>query len=75
MKCLGRASELVRIGFIPGPSSLSLHLPVISTHAPRHALGAADADPVSKERVTVSSSPNFIVNLPCPFSDPQCIDE
>jgi hypothetical protein len=59
----------------PGPGSLSLHFPVINSHAPKHAPGAADADPVSKERVTISSSPLFITNLPCPFPDPQCIDE
>ena len=61
--------------FHPGPGLLSLHFPVISRHAPKHAPGAADADPVSKERVTISSFPHFIINLPCPFSDPQCIDE
>lgn len=61
--------------FHPGPCSLSLHFPVINSHAPKHAPGAADADPVSKERVTISCSPHFIINIPCPFPDPQCIDE
>jgi hypothetical protein len=60
--------------FHPGHGSHSLHFPVISGHAPKHAHRVAEADPVSKERVTVSSSPHFIINLPCPFSDPQCID-
>ena len=59
----------------PVPGSLSLHFPVINSHAPSHAPGAADADPVSKERVTISSLPYFITNLASPFSDPQCIDE
>ncbi|KAF9653074.1 hypothetical protein BDM02DRAFT_2132787 [Thelephora ganbajun] len=47
----------------------------INSHAPRHAPRAANADPVSKERVTISSSPHFITKLPSPFSDPRCIDD
>lgn len=59
----------------PASGFLSLHFPVINGHAPRHAPRAADADPVSNERVTISSPPQFITNLVSPFSDPQSIDE
>ena len=51
------------------------NFPVISSRASRHVSRTVGADPATKERITISNPPHFVTNLPCPFSDPQCIDE